>query len=164
MSERKMTLPEWHLFLEEKFQDVPRESIRFLSLEALPRLMHALDNHRHLHPDCALHYDKLLSMIIDAPGWLKHNSPEALIFQKELHAATRMLSLQHRIYPRGLWLSRFTTLGIIAGAAAAFILYSFTDIDKLSGLLFTGAAAGMMLGWILGKIKEHQLKKEGKLY
>jgi hypothetical protein len=75
-----------------------------------------------------------------------------------------MLSSQHRLYPRGLWLSRFTSYGIAAGIISGFVLYSFLNSHNLSGLLFLGAATGMMIGWISGKIKENHLKKEGKLY
>lgn len=159
-----MTLGEWHHFLDEKFQDIPRDSLRLLSLEALPRLMYLLDTQRHLCPDCAIRYDKLLSMIIEAPGWIKNNSPEAEFFRKELQDATRTLSLQHGLYPKGLWLSRFTSFGIIIGVILSFIFYYILDSLLLSGLLILGAAAGMMVGWLLGKIKEHQIKKDGKLY
>lgn len=164
MSDRKMTLPEWHHFLEEKFQNLPRESIRFLSLEALHRLMYVLDNHRHLCPGCALRFDNLLAMIIEVPGWIKNNPPEAELFRKELNETTRFLSSQHGLYAKGLWLSRFTGFGIIAGVLLGFILYSISNNLNLSGILILGAGAGMMIGWFLGKLKEYQIKKDGKLY
>lgn len=164
MSDRKMTLPEWHHFLEEKFRETPRESIRFFSLEALPRLMHVLDNQRHFCSECAVYFDKLLSMIIDAPTWIRNNAPEVELFRKQLHETTRFLESKHGLFPKGLWLSRFSSFGIIFGLLGGFAVYAIFDQIVLSGILILGAAAGMMLGWILGKIKEHQLKKDGKLY
>lgn len=164
MSERKMTLPEWHHFLNEKLTDAPKGSIRMMSLEALPRLMFILDNHRHLCSGCAQHYDRLLSMILELPEWLKHNTPEVELFRKELHATTQFLATQHGLYPKGLWLSRITSYGIITGVLAGFVSHALIENPDLPGLLILGATAGMMVGWILGKIKEHQLKKDGKLF
>lgn len=164
MSERKMTLPEWQRFLEEKLADAPRGTMRLMSLEALPRLMFVLDNHRHFCSGCAERFDKLLAMIMELPGWLKNNTPEVELFRKELHETTQFLATRHGLYPKGLWLSRLTSYGIITGVLSGFIMHAFIDASELPGLLILGAAAGMMIGWILGKIKEHQIKKDAKLF
>lgn len=159
-----MNLNEWQRFLEEKFQDVPREYISFLSLEALPRLMYILDNQRHLCPECSMRFDKLLSLIIELPGWISTNSPEADFFRKELNNTTKHLETQHALYPKGLWLSRVVGIGIIVGVVTGFIIYVVLENVDLSGFLILGSALGMIIGWIGGKIKEFQLKKDGKLY
>ncbi len=163
MSERKITLPEWRLFLNEKFQGVSRETLRSISLEALPRLMHVLDKNRHLCNECAVQYDILLSMILQIPS-LFNNHDLTEQFKKELNKTTRILTLKHGLYPKGLWLSRITGIGIISGVAAAFIFYSLANKIDLPWILFLGAATGMVMGWIIGKYKEYQLKKDDKLY
>ncbi|WP_026473578.1 hypothetical protein [Alkaliflexus imshenetskii] len=164
MKEDKKTLADWYSDLEIKFRGTPREAARYYNLQILPRLMFTIDKQKGECTHCSSRFSTLQPMLDDAAQWIKNDTPEAGIFQKELSQTMKHLSSAHGIVPKGLNLSKMIVAGLIFGIGIAYVLHLTLASTELPGTLMSGAAIGMMVGWVLGKLKENNLRKTGKLF
>lgn len=158
------TIQQWYEILSKRLKGAPRESIRFYSLEAFPRLMHHLETHKANCSVCAQHFAKLDKMSLNLGQWLKTEAPEIAAFQEELEKSVRHLRTEHKVFPKGLWLSRFVLIGILVGILGALITIVVVAGVVIGGILLTGAFIGMLAGWFAGKNKERKIKKQNRLY
>ncbi len=158
------SIQQWYDILSSRLKGIPRESIRFYSLEAFPRLMHYLETHKKDCPECAEHFRKLDEMSYNMGQWMKNDMPEVKIFQKELEGSVKHLRAHHKVFPRGLWLSRFVFFGILVGILGALVTVFFVAGLVIGGILLTGGFIGMLVGWIAGKNKERRIKKQDRLF
>jgi uncharacterized membrane protein len=161
---RNRTIQQWYDILSSRLKGAPRESIRFYSLEAFPRLMHHLETNKSECDICAQHFEALDKMSFELGQWMKTDAPEMAKFQAELEESVRHLRSEHKVFPKGLWLSRFVVMGILVGILGALITVVVAAGVVIGGVLFTGAFIGMLVGWIAGKNKERKFKKQNKLY
>ncbi|MDK2842829.1 MAG: hypothetical protein PWQ17_2335 [Anaerophaga sp.] len=161
---RYRTIQQWYEILSSRLKGAPRESIRFYSLEAFPRLMHHLEANKSECALCAQHFEELDKMSFELGQWMKTDAPEMVKFQAELEESVRHLKTEHRVFPKGLWLSRFVLMGILVGILGALITVVVVAGVVIGGVLFTGAFIGMLIGWIAGKNKERKIKKQNRLY
>ncbi|PWD99269.1 hypothetical protein [Marinilabilia rubra] len=158
------TIQQWYEILSNRLKGAPRESIRFYSLEAFPRLMHHLESHKSECSVCASHFQALDEMSFELGQWMKNDAPEMSKFQVELEESVRHLRTDHQVFPKGLWLSRFVLMGILVGVLGALITIVVVAGVVIGGVLLTGAFIGMLVGWIAGKSKEKRIKKQNRLY
>ncbi|WP_016777503.1 hypothetical protein [Anaerophaga thermohalophila] len=161
---RYRTIQQWYEILSSRLKGAPRESIRFYSLEAFPRLMHHLEANKSECSLCAQHFDELDKMSLELGQWMKTDAPEMVKFQAELEESVRHLRTEHKVFPKGLWLSRFVLMGILVGILGALLTIVVAAGVVIGGVLFTGAFIGMLVGWIAGKNKERKIKKQNRLY
>ncbi|PRY95795.1 hypothetical protein BY457_11912 [Marinilabilia salmonicolor] len=161
---RYRTIQQWYDILSSRLKGAPRESIRFYSLEAFPRLMHHLETHKTECEVCRRHFETLDEMSFELGQWMKTDAPEMVNFQAELEDSVRHLRSDHKVFPKGLWLSRFVLMGILVGILGALITIVVVAGVVIGGVLLTGAFIGMMVGWIAGKNKERKIKKQNRLY
>jgi hypothetical protein len=161
---RYRTIQQWYEILSNRLKGAPRESIRFYSLEAFPRLMHHLETNKSECDVCASHFNALDNMSFKLGQWMKTDAPEMTAFQAELEASVRHLRSEHQVFPKGLWLSRFVLMGILVGLLGAFITIIVVAGVVIGGVMLTGAFIGMLVGWIAGKNKERRIKKQNRLY
>lgn len=164
VEEDKKTLADWYNELEIKFQGTPREAARYYNLQVLPRLMYTIDKQKKECTHCRSRFSTLQPMLDKASQWIKTDTPEAGIFQEELSQTMKHLSSAHGIVPKGLNLSKMIVAGLIFGIGIAYVLHLTLASTELPGTLMSGAAIGMMIGWILGKLKESNLRKSGRLF
>lgn len=158
------TIQQWYEILSNRLKGAPRESIRFYSLEAFPRLMHHLETHKADCRICQSHFEALDEMSFELGRWMKTDAPEMAKFQAELEESVRHLRSDHQVVPKGLWLSRFVLMGILVGLLGALITIVVVAGVVIGGVLLTGAFIGMFVGWIAGKNKERRIKKQDRLY
>ena len=158
------TIQQWYEILSNRLKGAPRESIRFYSIEAFPRLMHHLETHKSECSVCASHFEALDKMSFELGQWMKTDAPEMAQFQAELEESVRHLRTDHQVFPKGLWLSRFVLMGVLVGLLGALITIVVVAGVVIGGVLLTGAFIGMMVGWIAGKSKEKRIKKQNRLY
>ncbi|MGQ1889065.1 hypothetical protein ACT29H_01335 [Thermophagus sp. OGC60D27] len=158
------TIQQWYEILSSRLKGAPRESIRFYSLEAFPRLMHHLETHKAECQVCARHFEELDKMSLDLGQWMKTEASEIVNFQKELEESVRHLRTEHKVFPQGLWLSRFVLMGILVGLLGALITIVVAAGVVIGGILLTGAFIGMLAGWIAGKNKERKFRKQNRLF
>ncbi|GAO31533.1 hypothetical protein [Geofilum rubicundum] len=164
VTDQRKTVLQWHEILNQRFEGTPRESARYYGIQILPRLLHQLEKQKSTCRYCADHFKQLEEMTTQASEWMINNDPRLKDFQKHLQQSGQHLSRQHGVAPKGLWLSRFTGIGLLAGIAVSLAVgLSETTID-LPGILMLGAAAGLAAGWIGGKIKESVLRKKHQLF
>ncbi|MGM0376545.1 MAG: hypothetical protein ACQEQ0_07205 [Bacteroidota bacterium] len=161
---RNKTIQQWYEILSKRLKGAPRESIRFYSLEAFPRLMHHLEVHKSECSTCAAHFEELDKMSFELGRWMKTDAPEMMKFQAELEESVRHLRTEHKVFPKGLWLSRFVLIGILVGVLAAIITILVVAGVVIGGVLLTGAFVGMLGGWLAGKNKERKIRKQDRLY
>ncbi len=161
---RYRTIQQWYEILSGRLKGAPRESIRFYSLEAFPRLMHHLETHKEECEVCSRHFEELDSMSFELGRWMKTDAPEMSRFQGELEESVRHLRSDHHVFPKGLWLSRFVLIGILVGLLGALFTILVVAGVVIGGVLLTGAFIGMLVGWIAGKNKERKIKKQNRLY
>ena len=155
---------QWHETLNKRFEGTPREAARYYGIEILPRLMHRLQRQTANCQRCAEDFSRLEEMTSQASGWMINNDPQLNNFQKHLRQIGKHLSSTHGIVPKGLWLSRFTGIGLLTGSLASLAIgLSVATID-LPGILMLGAVAGLGAGWVGGKVKEAALRKKHKLF
>jgi hypothetical protein len=158
------TIQQWYEILSNRLKGAPRESIRFYSLEAFPRLMHHLETNKSECQMCARHFEELDSMSFELGRWMKTDAPEMSRFQGELEESVRHLRTKHQVVPKGRWLSRFGLMGILVGILGALITIIVVAGVVIGGVLLTGAFIGMLGGWVAGKNKERKIKKQNRLY
>lgn len=158
------TVSQWHEILNQRFEGTPREAARYYGIQILPRLMHRLESHKTHCRHCADSFNQLEDMTTHASAWMLNNDPQLKRFQLQLRHIGQHLSRTHGIVPKGLWLSRFTGIGLLTGILGSLAIgLSVVTID-LPGILMLGAVAGLGVGWIAGKIKESNLRKKHKLF
>ncbi len=158
------SIQQWYDILSARLKGIPRESIRFYSLEAFPRLMHYLETHRTDCPECSRHFQTLDKMSHHLGAWMKTDAPEVKIFQAELEESVKHLRARHQVVPRGLWLSRFVFFGLLVGVFGALVAVFFVAGLVIGGILLTGGFIGMVGGWLAGKNKERRIKKQDRLF
>ncbi len=164
MTNQTKTIHQWHDILNQRFEGTPREAARYYGIQILPRLLHCLESHTHTCRQCAGYFKQLEEMTTQASGWMINNDPQLKNFQLQLQQTGQHLSHRHGIVAKGLWLARFTVAGRITGILVALAVgLSETTID-LPGILMLGAAAGLAIGWIGGKMKESTLRKKHQLF
>ena len=161
---RYRTIQQWYEILSSRLKGAPRESIRFYSLEAFPRLMHHLEANKSECSLCAQYFEELDKMSLELGQWMKTDASEMVKFQAELEESVRHLRTEHKVFPKGLWLSRFVLMGILVGILGALVTIVVAAGVVIGGVLFTGAFIGMLVGWIAGKNKERKIKKQNRLY
>jgi hypothetical protein len=158
------TVHQWHDTLSQRFEGTPREAARYYGIEILPRLLHRLESHKARCRTCTDYFNQLEDMTTKASGWMINNDPQLKSFQLQLRKTGQHLSRTHGIVPKGLWLSRYSGIGLLAGILVSLLIgLSVTTID-LPGILMLGAVTGLAVGWIGGKIKESSLRKRHKLF
>lgn len=158
------TVYQWHEILNQRFEGTPREAARYYGIEILPRLMHLLESQTANCQHCAENFNQLEEMTTQASGWMINNDPQLNNFQNHIRQSGQHLSRTHGIVPKGLWLSRYTGIGLVIGTIVSLAIgLSIPTID-LPGILILGAVAGLAVGWIGGKIKEAALRKKHKLF
>ncbi len=158
------TIQQWYDILSNRLKGAPRESIRFYSLEAFPRLMHHLEANKSECELCARHFEQLDNMSFDLGRWMKTDDPQMVQFQAELEESVKHLRSIHKVFPKGLWLSRFVLIGILVGLLGALITIAVVAGVVIGGVLLTGAFIGMFAGWLAGKNKEKRIKKQNRLF
>jgi hypothetical protein len=161
---RYRSIQQWYEILSNRLKGAPRESIRFYSLEAFPRLMHHLETHKTDCAVCREHFEALDEMSFELGQWMKTDAPEMVNFQAELEDSARHLRTEHKVFPKGLWLSRFVLMGILVGVLGALLTIVVVAGVVIGGVLLTGAFIGMLVGWFAGKTKERKIKKQNRLY
>ncbi len=158
------TIQQWYDILSARLNGIPRESIRFYSLEAFPRLMYYLESHKKECPECAQHFLTLDEMSLHLGQWMRSDNSEVKVFQLELEESVRHLRSQHKVFPRGLWLSRFVLFGLLVGVLGALVTIFFVAGLVIGGVLLTGGFIGMIGGWLAGKNKERRIRKQNRLF
>ncbi|MGQ1946100.1 hypothetical protein ACT3CD_03225 [Geofilum sp. OHC36d9] len=161
---QQTTISDWHETLSNRLEGTPREAARFYNLEIMPRMMHVLSQHKEECNECAHLFNTMDTMTQQLTKWLKEESPELKNFQSSRQQILRHLHSSHQIVAKGLWLSRITVLGLVAGILLAWLSNMIFTQTELKGLLISGATVGSMAGWIIGKLFENRLKKQNKIF
>lgn len=158
------TISDWHETLSNRLEGTPREAARFYNLEIMPRMMHVLSQHKDECSECAHLFNTMDNMTQQLPEWLKEENPELKNFQTSRQQILHHLHSSHQIVAKGLWLSRIVALGLAAGILLAWLSNMIFTQTELKGLLISGATAGSMIGWVIGKLIENRLKKQNKIF
>lgn len=164
VSDQTKTIHQWHEILNQRFEATPREAARYYGIQILPRLLHRLDNLKSTCHHCAAYYNQLDEMTMHASGWMVNNDPQLKNFQNQLRQTGQHLSHKHGIVAKGLWLARFTVAGLITGILVGLAVGLTAITLDLPGIIMLGAAVGLAIGWIAGKMKESTLRKKHKLF
>jgi F0F1-type ATP synthase assembly protein I len=160
----KKNISEWHETLSHRLEGTPREAARFYNLEIMPRMMYVLSQQKEECSECAQLFNTMDNMTQQLTKWLKEENPELKNFQTSRQQILRHLHSSHQIVPKGLWLSRIVVMGLIAGIIVAWLSNMIFTQTELKGLLISGATAGSMIGWVIGKLFETRLRKQNKIF
>jgi hypothetical protein len=158
------TISDWHETLSLRLEGTPREAALFYNLEIMPRMMHILSQQKEECSECAHLFNTMDDMTQQLTKWLKEENPELKNFQASRQQILRHLHSSHQIVPKGLWLSRIVVMGLVAGIIVAWLSNMIFTQTELKGLLISGATAGSMTGWVIGKLFENRLKKQNKIF
>ena len=106
----------------------------------------------------------MYNMTVHSPEWMKKNDPQIERFQQLMEEIGKHLKSAHGIMPRGMILSRFVAVGLLAGALAGLIISFTNKAGDIAGSAMLGAVVGIFVAWIAGKIRENSLRKAQKLF
>ncbi len=164
MTDQAKTIQQWHDILNQRFEGTPREAARYYGIQILPRLLHRLETQKSTCQHCAAYYSQLEETTRQASGWMINNDPQLKNFQHQLRESGQHLSHRHGFVAKGLWLARFTVAGLVTGILVGLAVGLTIVTLDLPGIIMLGAAVGLAIGWIGGKMKESTLRKKHKLF
>jgi len=148
---------------EQLEHKVSRAEIRALSLEVYPRLIDALEQRSGSCKTCRELYSKSEKFTNDIVPVVKGPAALRKEFEGFVNTAFGHLQDEHGAVPKGRLLSTSVLVGMLAGlgvsVAAAYLMN--VDVMRYGAL---GWMFGMFAGWIAGKVRENNLKNEGKLF
>jgi len=164
VTNKAKTVHQWHEILNERFQGTPREAARYYGIEILPRLLHQLEKQGTKCKICQDYFKQIDDSTMHAASWMIKDDPRVKDFQYHLHKSGKHLSREHRIFPKGLVLSKHVGAALAMGIIISVIFSISTKADNLPGIIMLGATSGLAIGWITGKIKESLLRKKNRLF
>lgn len=159
-----MTYQETFDKLNEQLKDVPKSQVRSLSLEVLPRLMAILHAHKS-----TCHHCQLLSN--EGEGFVNHIAPlfgdnpnELKKFEDWVERAQKHLSEAHQLKVKGRTVAAYAAVGALLGIVWGIIHGYITEVPEYIGIVSSTSVIGMLVGYVLGKMKEKALKRDHRLY
>lgn len=151
-------------FLNEQLKDIPKAQIRSLSLSVLPRLMGAIHKQKEECPHCQKYNQQGETYINDIKQLFVDDIKTMREFENWVEHSQQHLKSEHQLQVRGRLTASYTIIGIIIGVVL-FTVYTWLSSDEnYTGFITLGLVAGMLGGYITGKIAENGLQKNNKLY
>ena len=142
---------------------VSRAEIRALRLEVYPRLIDALEQRSGSCSTCKELYKQSEKFTDDIVPVVKGTADVRKKFEEFVNSALGHLHDDHGALPKGKLLSVSVLVGMLTGLSIAVITGYIMDDDVMRfGAL--GWMIGVIAGWVTGKVRESNLKKEGKLF
>lgn len=164
VANQEYTKKEWIAILNERLAGTPREAARYYGLEILPRLMTCLQSSRHSCDKCARYFEDLERMTFKITALTKENDPGVKQFQTLKEDIGKHLKDTHRLVARGIIRATFVTLGMATGGILSFAAGYIFNINDPAGIVMLGFIAGIISGWITGKVREAVLNKQNRLF
>ena len=84
-------------------------------------------------------------------------------YEKKLDAMNKHLRKEHRIYPKQYFIALYSFMGVVGGLLFGAFISSITIPGFMKQSLLFGFVAGLIIGRILGKIKDNKLIKAEKV-
>jgi len=148
---------------EQLDKKVSRAEIRALRLEVYPRLVDALQQRSGSCSICKELYKQSEKFTDDIVPVVKGSSETRKEFEDFVNSAFGHLHEEHGTLPKGKLLSVSVLVGMLTGLSIAVITGYIMDEDVMRfGAL--GWMIGVISGWVIGKVRENNLKKAGKLF
>ncbi len=149
--------------LNEQLTGVSRAEIRAANLEVYPRLVDALYSRSSSCSRCKELYEESSKFTDDIVSVLKGTKEQRKEFEEFVRTAYMHLHEVHKTLPKGKILSVSVLVGMLLGLSFAVIIAFFMNEDLLR-YSASGWVLGLVAGWIIGKVREHNLKKKNRQF
>lgn len=150
--------------LNTKLENVPKAQVRSMGLEVLPRLIDVLHQRRPACSDCKKLHDEGIRHIDQIGALFGDDLAVQKKFESWVDRSQRHLKEYHGMVAKGRTSSVYVVSGIVGGMViGALSMYMISAENSIGGAVL-GFVCGMLIGWIVGKMKESKLRKEQKLY
>jgi len=149
--------------INKQLINISKAEVRAANLEVFPRLVGALHNHSGSCAQCRELYEKNNLYVEDILTVLRGSKEERKDFENTVNEALAHLQQTHKALPKGRILSVSVMTGMLLGLSIAVLAGYFINGD-LMGYGALGWLIGVTAGWITGKVREHNLKKEKRLF
>ena len=123
----------------------------------------ALHDHSGSCTQCKELYEKSNEYVEDIIVVLRGSKEKREDFENVVNDGLTHLQQEHKAIPKGKILSVSVTTGMLSGLAVAVLVGYFINGDFV-GYGALGWLVGVTAGWITGKVKERNLKKENRLF
>ncbi len=150
--------------LNEQLEDIPKAQIRSLSLAVLPRLINALDEQSAACPHCKKLGNDGEHFVRNIRPLFEQDIKASKQFEQWIEEAQKHLKVEHQQHVKGRITSTYTTIGMALGTLIAFGYLYLSSNEQMMGGISIGWAAGMLAGYIAGKVQERKLSQHNKLY
>ncbi len=150
--------------LNEKLKGIPRAQIRSISLAVLPRLMGAIHQNKENCPDCKKFNQQGEYFVDNIKDLFTDNVATVRQFENWVELSQNHLKLDHQLRVKGKLTATYTAIAMVAGIFIAALYVWFSGGDNYIGYISLGWLAGMLGGYLAGKLHEARLNKHHKLY
>lgn len=149
--------------MNKQLEGVSKGEIRAANLEVLPRLVDALHKNSKTCAQCKEGYEKSILYVDDIVSVIRGSKEKRREFEHVVNDSLEHLHNDHKTLPKGKILSVSVLVGMLAGLAIAVLVGFFIDGNLMRyGAL--GWLLGVTSGWMIGKVRERNLKKRGRLF
>lgn len=148
--------------LEKELEGIPDRKLQFFRFDELKRNIGRIGKNEAECKGCADFKPEIESLsgtlpeAIDVPGSSRREL-DRLIFRLSNH-----MMKEHGLFPPHRFGYVFSLTGIASGLLAGLILMKVIPEFRWH-FLVAGIVFGLVFGWILGSIKDHKIKREGRL-
>ncbi len=149
--------------INRQLVNISRGEIRAANLEVFPRLVGALHQYSSSCTRCRELYGKSILYVDDILAVFRGSTDKRKEFESVVNDALMHLHDEHKTLPKGKILSVSVMTGMILGLSIAVLAGYFMNED-LMGYGALGWLIGVTSGWIVGKVREYNLKKKSRLF